>query len=78
MHNAGFILTEYIAKTIKLLSSDGYFNFCMPLNMLFGFCKDRRVIVNARHEFILIRARNDKNYLAGDSAMESELELFKI
>jgi len=35
---------------------NGYFNFCVSLNMLLGFCEDyRRVVINARHELILIR-----------------------
>ncbi|KYQ53253.1 hypothetical protein ALC60_07616, partial [Trachymyrmex zeteki] len=34
----------------------GYFNFCVPLYVLLGFCEDyRRVVINARHELILIR-----------------------
>ncbi|RLU16029.1 hypothetical protein DMN91_011787 [Ooceraea biroi] len=41
---------------------EGDFNFCMPLNMLLGFCEDyKRVMINARHELILIRLRNDNN-----------------
>ena len=57
----------------------GYFNFCVPLNMLLGFCEDyKRVVINARHELILIRARNDNNCLVGDPAREPEIELFKI
>ena len=37
-----------------------YFNFCVPLYILLGFCEDyKRVVINARHELILIRARND-------------------
>ncbi|XP_036146769.1 uncharacterized protein LOC118646927 [Monomorium pharaonis] len=45
---------------------NGYFNFCVPLNMLLGFYEDyRRVVINARHELILIRARNDNNCLVG-------------
>ncbi|EZA55663.1 hypothetical protein X777_04305 [Ooceraea biroi] len=40
----------------------GHFNFCVPLRMLLGFCEDyRRVVINARHELILIRSRNDNN-----------------
>jgi len=35
-------------------------------------------MINARHELILIRARNDNNCLMGDSATEPTLELFKI
>ncbi|KAL6257842.1 hypothetical protein P5V15_011437 [Pogonomyrmex californicus] len=50
-------------------SADGYFNFCVPLYALLGFCEDyRRVIINARHELILIRSRNDNNCLMGNSA----------
>ena len=44
------------------------FNFCVLLNMLLSFCEDyKRVIVNARHELILIRSRNDYNCLVGYS-----------
>ena len=58
---------------------DGYFNFCVPLNILLGFCEDyKRVIVNARHELILIRSRSDNNCIVGNPATEPEIELFKI
>ncbi|XP_071579967.1 uncharacterized protein [Temnothorax nylanderi] len=41
-------------------NANGYFNFCVPLNLLLGFCEDyERVVINARHELILIRSRND-------------------
>lgn len=57
----------------------GYFNFCVPLNMLLGFCEDyKRVVVNARHELILIRRRNDYNCLVGNPVTEPESELFKV
>jgi len=36
LHNAEFIHTEY---TVKSLTTDGYFNFCVLLSML-GFCED--------------------------------------
>ncbi|XP_036148486.1 uncharacterized protein LOC118647541 [Monomorium pharaonis] len=56
-----------------------YFNFCLPLNMLLGFCEDyKRVVINARHELILIHARNDNNCLVGDPAQEPEIELLKV
>jgi len=58
-------------------TEEGY--FCMPLSMLLGFCEDyKRLIVNARHELILIRARNDYNCLVGNPVTESEIELLKI
>lgn len=60
-------------------NSDGHFNFCVPLYMLLGFCEDyRRVVINARHELILIRSRNDNNCLVGDSTRNPVIELFKI
>ncbi|KYN18358.1 hypothetical protein ALC57_09333 [Trachymyrmex cornetzi] len=47
--------------------------------MLLGFCEDyKRVVVNARHELILIRPRNDYNCLVGNPATEPEIELFKV
>jgi len=56
-----------------------YFNYCVPLNMLLGFCEDyKRVVINARHELILIRSRNDNNCLLGHSSSEAEIELLKI
>ncbi|KYN00607.1 hypothetical protein ALC62_08617 [Cyphomyrmex costatus] len=59
--------------------TEGYFNFYVPLNMLLGFCEDyKRVIVNARHELILIRARNDNNCILGNPATEPEVELIKV
>lgn len=38
------------------------FNFCIPLKHLLGFAEDfKKVIVNAKHELILIRSRNNVN-----------------
>jgi len=59
-------------------SSNGYFNFCVPLNMLLGFCEDyRRVVTKVRHELILIGSRNDNNCLIGDPTRKPEITLFK-
>ena len=61
------------------LTAAGYFNFYASLYILLGFCEDyKRVVINARHKLILIRARNDNNCLMGDPATEPTLELFKI
>ena len=47
--------------------------------MLLSFCEDyKRVIVNARHELILIWVRNDYNLLVSNPATEPEIELFKV
>ncbi|XP_070526955.1 uncharacterized protein [Cardiocondyla obscurior] len=71
LRNAG-----WLSPTIN---ANGYFNFCVPLNMLLGFCEDyRRVVINARHELIFIRARNDNNCLVGSYALEPKVDLLKI
>jgi len=57
-------------------TASGYFNFCVPLYVLLGFYK--RVVINACHELILIRARNDNNCLTRDPVIELTLELFKV
>ncbi|XP_012054323.1 PREDICTED: uncharacterized protein LOC105617375 [Atta cephalotes] len=65
------------AEMRRLLRPD--FNFCVPLYVLLGFCEDyKRVVINARHELILIRAHNDNNCLMEDPATEPTLELFKV
>ncbi|XP_024872501.1 uncharacterized protein LOC112455044 [Temnothorax curvispinosus] len=57
---------------------NGYFNFCVPLNLLLGFYEDyKRVVINARHELILIRARNN-NSLVGSLALEPTIKILKI
>ncbi|KMQ88352.1 hypothetical protein RF55_12183 [Lasius niger] len=58
---------------------ESYFNFCLPFNMLLGFCEDyKRIVINACDELILIRSRNDKNCLFGHTSVEAEIELLKI
>ncbi|XP_066590777.1 uncharacterized protein [Prorops nasuta] len=66
------LLSSHESTTLKSASFDinsknpiknfQYFSFCIPLNKLMGFFDDyKRVIVNARHELILIRSCNDSN-----------------
>ncbi|RLU21767.1 hypothetical protein DMN91_006143 [Ooceraea biroi] len=58
---------------------EGHFNFCVPLSMLLGFCENyRSVAINARHELILIRSRNDNNCLRGDAEIQPEIELLSV
>ncbi|XP_066596499.1 uncharacterized protein [Prorops nasuta] len=56
------------------------FNFCVPLYMLLGFCEDyKRIIINARHELILIRARNDINSIfSSNKFTDSRIELYRV
>lgn len=40
----------------------GSFNFCVPLKHLLGFAEDfQKIIINSKHELILIRSRSDAN-----------------
>jgi len=58
------------------MTDNGYFNFWV---LLLGFCEDyKRVVINARHELILIWARNGNNYIVGDPETESTIELFNV
>ena len=46
-------------------TEEGHFNFCTPLNMLLGFCKDYKcVIINARYK--LIKSYSNNNCLRSD------------
>ncbi|XP_066583379.1 uncharacterized protein [Prorops nasuta] len=54
--HSGWFLTDH--------RSTNHFNFCVPLQTLLGLCEDyRRVIINARHELVLIRARESTNFI---------------
>ena len=58
----------------------GAFNFCVPLNVLLGFCEDyKHIVMNARHELILIRSRVDSNAMHCTSATAiPKLEIRKV
>lgn len=46
---------------------DGTFSYCIPLKAIFGFVEDyRNVIINAKHELILVRSRSDVNLFCSD------------
>ena len=63
------------------VSANGSFSFCVPLNILLGFCEDyKHIVINARHELILIRARNDNNCIVMEpnAKEEPKVTLFKV
>ncbi|RLU16911.1 hypothetical protein DMN91_010980, partial [Ooceraea biroi] len=71
LQNAGWNLMNTLGP--------GDFIFCVSLGMLLGFFEDyRRVVINARHELVLIRAHNDNNcvVLFGDR-YEAKIDLHK-
>lgn len=50
----------------------GYINFCIPLKSIFGFAEDyRNIIMNAKHELILLRSNSDVNVFVGTNNISS-------
>ncbi|XP_024876504.1 uncharacterized protein LOC112457586, partial [Temnothorax curvispinosus] len=83
LQNAGW---SYSTSESNLNNASHKFNFCVPLNILLGFCEDyRRVVINARHELILIRSRSDHNCVVDpkktvprDLAKDPKIKLLKV
>lgn len=63
-------------KVIK--PGDIYFNFCVPLKLLLGFAEDyKKIILNAKHELILIRSRTDNNAIISPTD-DVKIHIFKV
>ncbi|XP_044010190.1 uncharacterized protein LOC122853840 [Aphidius gifuensis] len=58
LENAGWLMSD----EESLFDSSGYFDISIPLSLLLGFAEDyKKIIINAKHELILIRANSDAN-----------------
>ncbi|XP_051157443.1 uncharacterized protein LOC127286311 [Leptopilina boulardi] len=74
IENAGF---SKITADARITLENGYFDVTIPLGMIFGFAEDyKKIIINAKHELILTRARNDMNAIFQTG--QGENEQFKI
>lgn len=50
---------------------NGYFNFYVPLKMLLGFAEDyNKIILNAKHELVLLRNKNDEDLVHSSVSTE--------
>ncbi|KYM93805.1 hypothetical protein ALC62_15594 [Cyphomyrmex costatus] len=79
LENAGWQLTLGLDALLTSRSITEDFNFSVPLNILLGFCEDyKRIVINARHELVLIRARNDNNCVIASNADDYTLTLSKV
>lgn len=82
--NSGWPSTvDKLSSTLedRVIDANGNFSFCVPLSKLFGFAEDyRKVIVNSRHELVLLRSASDKNAVLWTSsgATDSTPEDIKI
>ncbi|XP_044008128.1 uncharacterized protein LOC122852388 [Aphidius gifuensis] len=74
LENAGWMSID---ENVQLTNTDGYFNVCIPFKMVLGFAEDyKKIIVNAKHEIILIRSRNDINsIIPSDNTVVAEEQI---
>lgn len=60
-------IASWDVKSEKEATTEDAYSYCIPLKSLFGFAEDyRNVIINAKHELILMRSRSDLNIFRGD------------
>ncbi|XP_018403795.1 PREDICTED: uncharacterized protein LOC108780539 [Cyphomyrmex costatus] len=80
LENAGWKIALSLDLLLdRSITTSEEFNFCVPLNTLLGFCEDYKcIVINARHELVLIRARNDNNYVIASDTEEFTLTLSKV
>lgn len=72
LENAGWKLEN------RALNAEGSFNYCIPLKNILGFAEDyKKIVVNAKHELILIRSRTDLNAVYSE-ADECNISISKI
>lgn len=63
---------------VHSIDNDGNFSFCVPISSLFGFAEDyRKMIVNAKHKFVLIRSATDKNTIQWNLQYQQVLHLWQ-
>lgn len=59
--------------------TNGHFNYCVPLKSLMGVAEDfNKIFINAKHELILIRSRNDTNAMEIVDAEKMILTITKM
>jgi hypothetical protein len=77
LQNAGWFPKE---NSTIIDKKTGNFNAIVPLRMLIGFCEDyKKIILNSRHELVLIRTNTDTNALIlPDTTKTVKVELHKI
>lgn len=61
LQTSGWVLP---GKSSFAPSSNGYFDFCIPLWMLIGFTEDyKRIIINVKHELVLLRSSTNNDLI---------------
>ncbi|XP_044005846.1 uncharacterized protein LOC122850851 [Aphidius gifuensis] len=69
LENAGWLMSD----EESLFDSSGYFDISIPLSLLLGFAEDyKKLVINAKHELILIRANSDVNACLQEQHVEGK------
>ncbi|XP_015604781.1 uncharacterized protein LOC107272285 [Cephus cinctus] len=76
MENAGWL---DVREREKLTNADGYFDVSVPLSLILGFAEDyRKIVINAKHELILTRAKSDINAIVQTAPEECKVLIHKL
>ncbi|XP_015604642.1 uncharacterized protein LOC107272223 [Cephus cinctus] len=76
MKNAGW---RDVREREKLTNADGYFDVSIPLNLILGFAEYyRKIVVNAKHELLLTRAKSDVNAIVKTAAEQCKVVIHKL
>ncbi|XP_044019519.1 uncharacterized protein LOC122859901 [Aphidius gifuensis] len=71
--NVGWIDDE------KIFDNEGNFNISIPLSILLGFAEDyRKIIINAKHELIIVRSNTNTNAYKQTTVADAAAENVKI
>lgn len=58
----------------NFMNEEWYFSVCLPLKTLLGFPEHyNKILVNAKHELVLLRSKNDNNTFIATKAPKIEL-----
>ena len=75
IENFGWIDVE---ERQEIIDNSDYFDVSIPLSLIFGFAEDyRKIVVNAKHELILMRSRNDLNAVIQTSTRVAEQDVYE-
>ncbi|XP_044014012.1 uncharacterized protein LOC122856407 [Aphidius gifuensis] len=70
LENAGWLMSD----EESLFDSSGYFDISIPLSLLLGFAEDyKKIIMNAKHKLILIRANSNVNACLQEQPAEGKM-----
>jgi len=68
-----------VDATGEQTDANGYFDVNIPLKLLLGFFEDyNKIVVNARHELVLMRSNTDHNAIIQSEQEDCKMTLSKM